>query len=61
MRIGTGKVGRYDDAIRLAGRTRTPEQPFFLFLPHASPHFPFQAPGDAALLIPDPINLWTFG
>ncbi|MBL9153221.1 MAG: sulfatase-like hydrolase/transferase [Verrucomicrobiales bacterium] len=36
-----------DDAVAfLNERAREPGKPFFLYLPHASPHFPFQAPGD---------------
>lgn len=27
-------------------RAREPERPFFLYLPHAAPHFPFQGPKD---------------
>ncbi len=35
------------DAIKfLAERRKDPDRPFFLYLPHAAPHFPFQAPED---------------
>mgnify|MGYP003644865727 CR=1 FL=1 len=30
----------------LQERAKEPDTPFFLYLPHAAPHFPFQAPGD---------------
>lgn len=36
-----------EDAVDfLESRAKVPGQPFFLYLPHAAPHFPFQAPGD---------------
>lgn len=36
-----------EDAVAfLDERAREPGQPFFLYLPHASPHFPFQGPND---------------
>lgn len=35
------------DAIQfLAGCRKVPDRPFFLYLPHAAPHFPFQGPED---------------
>lgn len=30
----------------LEERAKNPDQPFFLYLPHAAPHFPFQGPHD---------------
>jgi N-acetylgalactosamine-6-sulfatase len=36
-----------EDAIRfLNRRAEDPDTPFFLYLPHAAPHFPFQGPDD---------------
>ncbi len=35
-----------EDALAfLEKRSKSPKKPFFLYLPHAAPHFPFQAPG----------------
>ena len=49
------------DALRfLEGRAKEPDVPFFLYLPHAAPHFPFQSPDDASLPAPDAEN-WTKG
>ena len=36
-----------DDAVDFLRRqAETPDRPFFLYLPHAAPHFPFQGPED---------------
>ncbi len=44
----------------LEGRAAQPERPFFLYLPHAAPHFPFQGPDDGSL--PPPTEeTWTQG
>jgi len=44
----------------LAERAQEPDTPFFLYLPHAAPHFPFQAPGDADEGLPS-AEEWTEG
>ncbi len=44
----------------LSEREKTPEKPFFLYLPHAAPHFPFQAPGDDDGGLPSEEE-WTAG
>lgn len=41
-------------------RAKTPEKPFFLYLPHGAPHFPFQGPGDINAPEPTAAN-WTKG
>ena len=51
-----------EDAVGFLGRQHRERQdePFFLYLPHAAPHFPFQAPGDDTGKAPDPEG-WTKG
>ncbi|MAS94721.1 MAG: N-acetylgalactosamine-6-sulfatase [Verrucomicrobiales bacterium] len=50
-----------EDALQLIEkRAKSPEAPFFLYLPHAAPHFPFQAPGDDDGGLPSAEN-WTKG
>ncbi len=51
-----------EDAVGFLGRQHRerPDEPFFLYLPHAAPHFPFQAPGDDTGKAPDPEG-WTKG
>jgi len=41
-------------------RAERPEQPFFLYVPHAAPHFPFQAPEDREEP-PPTAETWTEG
>ncbi len=49
------------DAIQfLADRRRDPDRPFFLYLPHAAPHFPFQGPEDDDGGMPS-AEEWTTG
>ena len=49
-----------EDAVQfLKSRADDPEKPFFLYLPHAAPHFPFQAP-DSDPALPSKEN-WTKG
>ncbi|MEM9018373.1 MAG: sulfatase-like hydrolase/transferase, partial [Verrucomicrobiota bacterium] len=46
-----------EDAVRfLERRSEEPEKPFFLYLPHAAPHFPFQGPDDDDGECPRPRN-----
>ena len=42
------------DALAFLDRQKQqrPDEPFFLYLAHAAPHFPFQAPGDAGAGLP---------
>ena len=48
------------DAVRfIKDRSAKPDQPFFLYLPHAAPHFPFQAP-DSDTELPTKEN-WLAG
>ena len=51
-----------EDAIDFLDRQKKvrPEEPFFLYLPHAAPHFPFQAPGDDTGKAPS-AEEWTKG
>lgn len=50
-----------EDALEfLARRSEMPEAPFFLYLPHAAPHFPFQGPGDDDGGLPSEEE-WTSG
>lgn len=50
-----------EDALQfLEERAKNPDTPFFLYLPHAAPHFPFQAPGDDDGGLPSAEN-WTKG
>lgn len=44
----------------LKERARVPDEPFFLYLPHAAPHFPFQGPGDDTGKLPTKEE-WTLG
>lgn len=44
----------------LEARAKHPASPFFLYLPHAAPHFPFQGPDDGDLEPPSTEN-WTKG
>ncbi len=44
----------------LDARAAKPEQPFFLYLPHAAPHFPFQGPDDDTGKLPTKEE-WTLG
>lgn len=49
------------DALQfLDDRAKNPEQPFFLYLPHAAPHFPFQGPDDDIGRLPTKEE-WTIG
>jgi len=41
-------------------RAAEPDQPFFLYVPHASPHFPFQGPDDDLGRLPTEAE-WTVG
>ena len=41
-------------------RTKAPDVPFFLYLPHAAPHFPFQGPDDDTGKLPT-AEEWTQG
>lgn len=50
-----------EDALAfLEERARAPETPFFLYLPHAAPHFPFQGPDDDDGGLPS-AEEWTLG
>ena len=50
-----------EDALTfLQKRAKAPEVPFFLYLPHAAPHFPFQGPGDDLGRLPTEEE-WTVG
>ncbi|MEM6278359.1 MAG: sulfatase-like hydrolase/transferase [Verrucomicrobiota bacterium] len=50
-----------EDAVDFIERqAATPEKPFFLYLPHAAPHFPFQGPGDDDGGLPSEEE-WTLG
>jgi len=50
-----------EDALEfLAERAMQPDQPFFLYLPHAAPHFPFQGPEDDDGGLPS-VEEWTTG
>lgn len=50
-----------EDALSfLEKRSQTPDEPFFLYLPHAAPHFPFQGPGDDDGGLPS-AEEWTLG
>lgn len=44
----------------LEERAEEPERPFFLYLPHAAPHFPFQGPDDDDGGMPS-VEEWTEG
>lgn len=50
-----------EDAVNfISNRGSQPQAPFFLYLPHAAPHFPFQAPGDDNGGLPS-ADEWTAG
>ncbi len=50
-----------DDAVDfLEKRAEEPSKPFFLYLPHAAPHFPFQGPDEDPGGLPDEEE-WTIG
>lgn len=50
-----------DDALAfIKKQAETPDKPFFLYLPHAAPHFPFQGPGDDDGGLPSEEE-WTLG
>lgn len=50
-----------EDAIKyLTERRNNPDTPFFLYLPHAAPHFPFQGPEDDDGAMPSAKD-WTKG
>ncbi|MEM1442377.1 MAG: sulfatase-like hydrolase/transferase, partial [Verrucomicrobiota bacterium] len=50
-----------EDAVAfLKSHAETPEKPFFLYLPHAAPHFPFQGPDDDDGGLPSEEE-WTLG
>lgn len=51
-----------EDAIDFLNRQKKqrPEEPFFLYLPHAAPHFPFQPPGSDTGKAPS-AEEWTTG
>ncbi|MEM7602295.1 MAG: sulfatase-like hydrolase/transferase [Verrucomicrobiota bacterium] len=50
-----------EDAIAfIEKQAQTPDQPFFLYLPHAAPHFPFQGPDDDDGGLPSE-DEWTLG
>ncbi|MEM7700171.1 MAG: sulfatase-like hydrolase/transferase, partial [Verrucomicrobiota bacterium] len=49
-----------EDALAFLDRTSAGETPFFLYLPHAAPHFPFQAPEDGDKPTPTS-KTWTDG
>ena len=50
------------DAVAFLDRQKQqrPDEPFFLYLPHAAPHFPFQTPEDEEAGLPTAEN-WTKG
>lgn len=48
-----------DDAVAFLERNR--ERPFFLFLSHAAPHFPWQGPGDADKDVQPKKKSWQTG
>ena len=50
------------DAVGFLDRQKRerPDQPFFLYLPHAAPHFPFQPPGSDTGKAPG-ADVWTKG
>ncbi len=48
-----------DDAIRFLRENR--DRPFFLFLSHPAPHFPYQGPGDAARVVEPKTSSWQSG
>ncbi len=50
-----------DDAIDFLNRQKEkPDHPFFLYLPHAAPHFPFQPPNSDTGKM-HPLDTWTLG
>lgn len=50
-----------EDAVNfIEKRAAKPEKPFFLYLPHAAPHFPFQGPDDDDGGLPSEEE-WTLG
>ncbi len=50
-----------EDALKfLEERAKKSSQPFFLYLPHAAPHFPFQGPDDDTGKLPTKEE-WTIG
>ncbi|NNE92793.1 MAG: sulfatase-like hydrolase/transferase [Verrucomicrobiales bacterium] len=50
------------DAVNFLNRQKEkrPDEPFFLYLPHAAPHFPFQGPKDDTSKLPT-AEEWTVG
>lgn len=48
-----------DDAIRLLREKR--DRPFFLYLSHPAPHFPYQGPNDAARVVEPKTKSWQSG
>lgn len=48
-----------DDALRFVRETR--DRPFFLFLSHLAPHFPYQGPGDAGRIVKPKSPSWQSG
>ena len=50
-----------EDAVAfLESRSKEPAKPFFLYLPHAAPHFPFQGPDEDPGGLPS-VEEWTLG